>query len=214
MTNNWNYHILAKDILDGWYFIIHEWTDIEGTVIDHFNDDDYLDVAITACSPNGICGGTYVLMNPASSTPSGSWDRVTLTESSGLTVTNGKYSCAETIAAGDINGDGWNDVVLADRRPYGTTTPDGDSRLYWFENPQGSGSWTQHEIALLSESGLAGRLPAVADIDSDGDQDVICYRPIDGVTYWYENISNGSSWIGNTIYATGRAVSVECLSAR
>jgi len=114
----------------------------------------------------------------------------------------GKYSCIESIGKGDIDGDGWNDVVLADRRPYSTDPEStaGDSRLYWYQNPQGTGLWTQYEIGILSTNHLSGYPPEIVDVDLDGDSDVICYSIDGGATYWYENYGGGASWTNHPIY--------------
>lgn len=175
MQSNWTEHYtLGKNFdqsrLDGY-------ADVEGIVIGHFDSDNYLDVAITTCSPNGLCGGTFVLTNPQSKT--GKW---LCTE-----VAGNKYSCIESIAMGDIDGNGRNDVVLSNSQPFVV------SRLYWYENPD-SGPWTQHTIDTLSAEHLGGRKPEVTDVDRDGDLDVICYHKDDGVTYWYENNGDGTSW--------------------
>jgi len=213
MSSNWGYKTLDKD------FTNHFWDghpDVEGMAIGHFNDDDndgvcgdaddYLDVAVTTCSPLGLCGGTYVLINnDKGGTPTGDWDRITLSEGVGEGWTgvpffpyiapahpaDGRYSCTESITEGDINGDEWDDVILTDHRPYHPdgSNPAGDTRIYWYENSQGSGDWTQHEVALLSDDCLKGYNPEVVDVDKDGDLDIICYHADDGATYWYENIN-------------------------
>jgi len=64
MQDNWENHILAENVISGTLFFFGtDYADIEGAAIGHFNDDDgdsvcgddndYRDVAITACSSNG-----------------------------------------------------------------------------------------------------------------------------------------------------------------
>ena len=173
MSNNWSYYTLYTNSSN----------DIEGMALADFNKDGYLDVAATTCSSLGFTGGTLVLLNPKSNT--GNWTRYTLDSSN--------YSCMETIAVGDINGDGWIDVVLANRRPFSA------SRLYWYKNNGNGTSWSRNTVDTLSTSHLQGQLPAVADVDLDGYPDIICYRKDSAASYWYKNNGSGSSWVKNQI---------------
>jgi len=52
MTGSWSHHIVADFNVD-----------VEGMVIAHFNEDLFLDIAVTTCAPLGFSGGgTYVLI--------------------------------------------------------------------------------------------------------------------------------------------------------
>ena len=173
MTNKWSYYILY----DGGI------RDIDGMVIRDFNNDTYLDIAIDTCDPIGLTGGIYVLINPQAE--QGNW--------TSILVDGGRYSCIESISAGDINGDGWNDIVLTNRQPGKS------SCIYWYENPRGAGSWTRRMIDTVGGA-LEGSPPEVADIDLDGNPDVICSRPASGETYWYKNLGGGSNWLKTKIW--------------
>lgn len=84
----------------------------------------------------------------------------------------------------DIDGDGDFDIVAAVQ---------GEDLVLWYENVSGDGSvWTDHEI----ESGFDNPLAVhTADIDRDGDEDVLSCSPTAGEIVWWENAdSNGALW--------------------
>ncbi len=157
--------------------------DVEGMAIGDFNIDGYPDIVVTTCSPHGIRGGTYLLINPTIDTEE--WKRIILDSE--------LFSCIESIATGDINDDGWSDVVLANSQPFK------ESYLHWYENPKGSGEWTRHLVDILSSRHLKGNLPALADIDMDEKLDIICHHFDDDIVYWYEQNQTNTSWIKHRI---------------
>lgn len=71
------------------------------------------------------------------------------------------YSHSFVNAADDINGDGWQDVVVIDFP--GTPT-------WWFENPKKTGEpWKQHMIAPVTNN----ESPDYLDVDGDGKRDLL-----------------------------------------
>jgi hypothetical protein len=98
-----------------------------------------------------------------------------------------------TIRTADVDGDGDVDALA---------TTDGDSTVAWYENADGSGlTWVTHAIAtgvFLPYAAIA------ADMDGDGDADVLSSTLVDGSVTLYENADGqGSSWTPRTITTQG-----------
>jgi hypothetical protein len=110
---------------------------------------------------------------------------------------------ASSVFAADIDGDGDLDVV--------STSPDDDS-VIWHENngaaPPGFGF---SPITFFTTDGVQSVV--AADVDGDGDMDVLSASADDNKTAWYENTAgDGTSWDDHVIStATTGAVSV-CVS--
>jgi hypothetical protein len=84
-----------------------------------------------------------------------------------------------------------------------------DGRVRWFENTAGNGSaWVTHQIATASTASGA----VAADIDRDGDQDVIASSYGSNRIVWYENTaSNGTAWTERLISTAAQGP--ECVYA-
>ena len=91
--------------------------------------------------------------------------------------------------AADIDGDGDTDAIASS-----AATED----VYWYENLNGVGtSWTKRTVDpdVFEPNGAQA-----ADIDQDGDMDLICASLGDDYVSWWENEDGtGTSWIEHTV---------------
>lgn len=83
---------------------------------------------------------------------------------------------ASAVAVGDLDGDGDRDVLAAAAD---------DDAVRWYENDgsPGVGGWTRREIATVADASSI----VAADIDGDGDLDVVSASPTDDSVVWHEN---------------------------
>jgi hypothetical protein len=95
-------------------------------------------------------------------------------------VIDGNADGATSVYAKDIDGDGDQDVLSAS----GT-----DHRIAWYRNDGADPpSFTKQ---LISTTALGASAVSAADVDGDGDQDVLSASRIDGKIAWYENLGGG-----------------------
>ncbi len=99
------------------------------------------------------------------------------------------FDYATSVYAADVDGDGDLDVL-------GTASNAGD--ITWWENTIGDGTaWTEHTL----EGNFNGaRSVYAADIDGDGDLDVLgAAQFVDDITWWENTSGNGTAWTEHTI---------------
>jgi uncharacterized membrane protein (DUF2068 family) len=107
-----------------------------------------------------------------------------------------------SVFAADVDGDGDVDALSASRD---------DDTVAWYENSAGNGTaWVLHTV---STAGNGARSVVAADVDGDGDLDVLSASSYDNAVAWDENVSgNGSAWIHRTI-STAAAVAITVAAA-
>ncbi len=93
---------------------------------------------------------------------------------------------AESVFCADLDGDGDNDVLAA---------CDLDDKIVWFENTDGLGTFGTEQIISLDADGA--RSVFSADLNGDGDFDVLSALEDDSSIVWYSN----SDGLGDFVFA-------------
>jgi hypothetical protein len=91
-------------------------------------------------------------------------------------LSGGTVDFVEKVFVADLDGDGDLDVLSASYY---------DDKIAWYENLSGDGmSWRGEEISTTADGCYS---IVAADLDSDGDSDVVSGSDLDGKLAWYEN---------------------------
>ena len=103
---------------------------------------------------------------------------------------------ASAVSAADIDGDGDLDALSASC---------GDDQIAWYENEAGDGSaWSVRQISTDADCAKA---VFPADLDGDGDIDVLAGSIEDDKVAWHENrLGDGSDWQEHPIVFSARGV--------
>lgn len=97
------------------------------------------------------------------------------------------FDGASAVAAADVDGDGDMDLLSAAKTLYGSND------IAWWENIDGAGgAWTYHNISIQFDG---AHDVCAADVDGDGDQDVVgAAIYIDNVAWWENQDGQGGDW--------------------
>ena len=101
-----------------------------------------------------------------------------------------------SVASADIDGDGDIDTVSASSD---------DNKIAWYENMDGQGTFGSQQIISINAIGAIS--VDVADIDNDGDMDVVSASRTDNKIAWYENL-DGQGNFGAENIITSNAINV------
>jgi hypothetical protein len=112
-------------------------------------------------------------------------------------VISTEADAAWSVHAADVDGDGDVDVLSASIN---------DDTVAWYENTNGLGEFGP--LQVISMAANEPRAVYAADVDGDGDVDVLSASSYDGEVAWYENV-NGTGEFG-----TQRLISTEARGAR
>ena len=85
---------------------------------------------------------------------------------------------ARSVYAADLDGDGDMDVLSASKYDY-------TEKVAWYENTDGLGSFGTQQVITTAADGA--RSVYAADLDRDGDMDVLSASRYDDTIAWYEN---------------------------
>lgn len=94
-------------------------------------------------------------------------------------ITNLVEGVARAVTA-DMNGDQNMDVI---------SVSSGDSKIAWYRNRDGRGVFGNQ--VTISTTATGARAVSAADLDADGDQDVLTSSYSDGRILWFENAGEG-----------------------
>ena len=189
----WVYHGSASGpVVDGRWHCSDYHDDLYGTSVASAGDvdrDGYSDILVGV--PGNAYGGVRLHFGSASGVRSGMGSE----SRSGLDCANELSRFGESVAsAGDVNGDGYSDIVVGAPMCEGPGTEEGRVFVYHgdssgvSENP--SWSYTYH---LTQYHQLGQSVACAGDVDGDGYADIVAGAPANGWAYLFNGSAAGLS---------------------
>jgi len=175
---------------------VHWWDNVNGDGSSWVQKviDTNLDAAIDAVPADMDGDGDLDVLATAFTDDDVVWYENTASDASAWTkrTIESSFNGAQTVVAYDMDRDGDLDAVA---------TANVASDVAWWENTAGNGTaWSKHAV---DNSLLGARTVDVADMDDDGDPDLIVSAEDADKLVWYENTNGAAtSWTMSTI-ATG-----------
>ena len=97
---------------------------------------------------------------------------------------------AWSVAAGDLNNDGWMDIASASA---------GDNKIAWYSNMKGK-SWSGELV--VSTKAISANTVVVGDFNNDGASDLASSSQFDNKIAWYNNTDGNGTFSQEIIVAT------------
>ena len=123
--------------------------------------DGWLDIAAARDDPvPPVSGDLCIWQNPGSIT--GTWASVVLTRTPGIL----------TVAAGDLNGDGWSDLATG---AAGMVAESQEIRIWQNDHTPFTDTWASAQVIDVSQDGQSSNVNSIAliDLDDDGWLDIV-----------------------------------------